>query len=246
MRKYIHPSVWLGGLYIGIACRLLSAWIRRGIAQKGTICRLDDMVFLMKPLQYTLLMTLPLLISTYSMYRHEFSYLYLIRYHSWKNLWIWQIKRSMINAILYAAFLILIVVISQNGSGLSIYNWNKPGSYFFFQTYHILPLHAAEVILYLFFMCAVRNFIIENILLFSIWQNSFLQGIIFLCMINCFEIVQKKYRIFYWLISSDYSIWIDQNSRITMFAVTGIYLLAGYRLFQYCINKKELTEHEKT
>lgn len=229
---------------MGLVFYLLLSELRRGTYGKGGLCRLDYGVFLMTPLKYALLMMLPLIISTYLMYRHEFSYSFVIRYGSWRNLWICQIKKSVVSSILYAVFLMGWVYLE--GSGLPLYNWNTQNSYYFGQTYHVLRLHPAEVIGYVFLMCVIRNIIMENILLFFMWQKSFLLGVVFLCALNCFEIVQKKYRVFYWLISPDYAIWTSQNRRIAMFVGAGCYFLAGYLLFRVCINKKELAGHERT
>lgn len=241
MKKYIHNSVWFGSLYIGIAFSLLYTGIRRNAYLKGDICKLDYGVFLMKPLQYTLLMTLPLILSTYLMYRNEFSYAFVIRWESWQKLLLWQRKKSMVSSFFYAAVFIGLVCLTNKR--IPIYNWNIQGSYYFFQTHRTLSLHSAEVIFYLFLMCGIRNFIIENILLFSIWKNSFLQGVGCICGISCFEIAQRKYQVLYRLISSDYPIWADPNSRLEIFMVTGGYFLIGYFLFRICISKKEIIEH---
>lgn len=229
---------------MGVVLHLFYAEMRKRAYLKGAICRLDYGVFLMSPLRYAVLMFLPLMISTFLMYRHEFSYSFVLRYGSWKNLLFRQLKKSAGISFLYAVFLIGWVCLTERR--LPVYNWDIQGSYYFFQTHSILLLHPAEVVLYVCLMCVIRNVIIINILLFSLWQNSFLQGVVFLCVINCFEIVQKKYRIFYWLISPDYTVWTNQNSRIEMFAITGIYFLIGYLLFRHCINKKELAGHGKT
>lgn len=240
MKKYLHNSIWFGSLYMGIAFFLLYTGIHRNTYLEGTICRLDYGVFFMKPLQYTLLLVIPLIFNTYLMNRHNFSYSFIIRYESWKQLCFWQIKKSMIHSFFYAAFFVVLVCLVDRK--IPIYNWNMQNSYYFSKAHQILQLPLIEVILYLFLFCGIRNFIIESILLFFMWKNSFLQGMICVCGLSCLEIAQKKYQILFRLISFDYTIWIDQTSRVRMLIGIAFYFLIGYVLFEYYINKKEIIE----
>ncbi|MCX4269951.1 MAG: hypothetical protein OSJ62_15010 [Lachnospiraceae bacterium] len=242
MKKYFPNVIGFGGLFMGIVFYLLCKKIYRNIYFERGLCRLDYGVFIMKPLHYTLLMMFPLLFTVYLMHRHEFSYSFVIRCGSWRQLLSRQIKTNMISSFFYAAFFVGFIFLADRK--IPFYNWNIQGSYYFSQNHFILSLPAAEVVCYLFLICGVRNFIIEGILLFSLWNHSFLQGIGCICGISCFEIAQQKYKIFYRLISFDYTLWANQNERLELLLAVFFYIFIGYLLFRSCINKKEIIKIE--
>ncbi len=205
----------------------------------------DGCVYMMRPLRYSIVVVVPMILQTFFSFRYQFSTAYVLRYHRWQELLHAQWKQCAVQALLYAGIFIAFCCLMQYGSGVPFYNWDMENSYFAWQAKTTMLLHPAEVIGYLWLMCAIRNFFIQSILLFFMWLNAFLPGVMLLCVISCFEIAQAKVRIFYWLISPDYSVWSSRGYRIDMMIGICLYIMLGIKAYRYVLRRKELLAIEK-
>ena len=120
------------------------------------------------------------------------------------------------------------------------------GSYFYEKTERISEIGNIEFLMIVFIVSFIRNLIMSEIVLFSVWKkNTPIYGVIIVCIVICFESIMAKYPILFRLFAVDYRMWVEQSFRIQMLiglvVYTGIFVICLKRI----VRKKELMRNEK-
>ena len=225
---------------IVIGSKILSMFPLRGAA----FCVRNFFVLMMSPLWYSLLFLIPITITTISIIKHDFLPVCIIQNDSWKSLLWKQQKKLVFQSIWYTISFFSIVFFLTKGMRLE--NWNQMGSYFYQKTQRISEITTLEFFIILFILCLIRNYLIGDVILLSIWKKATpIYGVILLCCIICFEIVIVKFPIFLRLFTVDYIMWIEKNMRIQMVIGFFIYITIFSIGFQKMIKKKEWIRYER-
>lgn len=202
-------------------------------------CKIDCCIHMMRPLKYSVIMLIPLVTEVQQTFEKELSYAVVLRRGAWKRVFVQQMKQIVLSSSVYAVVFIMCIFLWNRG--LSLLNWDVKESCFYDETHKLVLLNKLLVISATLVICITRNVILQSIVLLSLWCFcTFLPGILLICFISCFEIVQMKIGLFYWLFSSDYRIWISRMLRIMMILGACIYAAVLYILFMVAIKKKEL------
>lgn len=201
----------------------------------------DVCVFLMQPLNYTMIMILPIILTSFRISKFDFIYNFTIRQNSWKQIWKKQIKQIAIMSLVFALFFVICIVIFSLGKKIPLFNWNVKQSFFFWRTEIILNFSAAEIYIYFLVCCFLRNFILQNIILLLEWFGiPRLIGVICIIVISLDEAVRGMDRLVSRLITADYAVWTNSSYRIETVIQTLVYFFMGYILYQIAINRKEI------
>lgn len=229
-------------IYIGFSINQIN-----GInAYQDIFCILDCYVFMMSPMFYMTLIVFPIIITLSFSTKHDFMAIRITKYNSWKQLLKMQEGKILIYSVIYALIFMLVVGIIGQFSVKAGFNWNVEQSYFYMKSETTTNMGLVELLMFLFLMCVIRNVIIQNILLISLWvKNNIIYGIIAVFCIIFFEMNQPLMSMLLKLYSADYYIWSRQALRLRMVYGVLIYCLIGIIIFRFITSNKEVIVIEK-
>ncbi len=213
---------------------------------KERMCLLDCYILMMNSMPYMVMVVLPLIITfSYSM-RHDFMALHITKYKSWRQLLITQEMKVLLYSVIYALIFMVLVAIFAHFKVKEFFNWKEVQSYFYMKTNITTNMKLFEILILFFFLCVIRNFIIQNLFLLSIWiKNNILYGIIAVLAILFMEMNGTKTSLLFRIFSLDYYIWNSYILRINMILGAIIYYLIISISFYYITANKELTDGKK-
>ena len=206
--------------------------------QSEIFCRRDVFVTMTYPLWYSLIFLLPITITTISLVKYDFLPMCVIQNHSWKSLLWKQQKKIGMQSLFYSS--VFLVVIFFWTSGMTVSNWERMGSYFYQKTDSTSQVITIEFFIIIFIVCFIRNYIMGQVLLLSLWKKATpVYGVLLLCGIICFEMAIAKYPILLRLFTIDYFMWVDKTMRIKIVGGVLFYSIIFGIWFRQIVKKKE-------
>lgn len=213
---------------------------------KESYCILDCFVFMMSPIYYMLMVVFPLILTFSFSTKNDFVAVHITKYNSWKHYLKVQEYKVFVYSILYACIFMLVVGIIGSIRVKADFNWNIEQSFFYMKSETTTNMSFIELLLVFLLICIIRNFIIQNILLASLWlKNNILYGIIAVFSIVFFELNQPKMGVLLRLYSLDYYIWSRQVLRLRMVYGVFVYVFIGIIAFYFITSRKEVIQIEK-
>lgn len=228
--------ILLAFIYIGF---LIYIFLKNTKIGGNLFCKADYLVNMMAPLNYFVVIVVPLVLHTFATFRTDFILSGILRYDSWKEILKKQEYEVLVLSICYALFLVVWnwIIFEK----IPIYNWNQIESYFYYKTDSVLKLHYSEVFIAILIMSVIRNFVIQNIVLIVWWQQkSPFIGILLACGIVICEIAKGKFMVLCNLITPTYYIWQFQDLRVKMVIGVSIYLILFCIGYSFILKKKEV------
>lgn len=213
---------------------------------KERMCLLDCYVLMMNSMPYMLMIVLPLIITFSYSTRHDFIALHITKYKCWRQLLKIQEMKILLYSVIYALIFMVLIAIITHLQVRELFNWRTEQSLFYMKTNITTNMKFSEILLLFFLLCVIRNFIIQNLFLLSLWRkNNILYGIIAVFVILFIEMNGHKTGLLFRMFSLDYYIWNNYRLRINMILGAIIYCLVISISFYYITANKELTDVKK-
>lgn len=215
-------------------------------AYQEVYCLLDCYVLMMSPLFYLGMMSLPIIFTFLCCTKHDFMAMRITKYPSWDYILKMQEGKLLVYSVLYAGIFMGMIALFAHFSVKTDFNWNLEQSYFYMQAETTTSMSYVELLFFFFILCVLRNFVMQNLLLLSLWgKNNSIYGIAAIFGIAIFELNNPKIRLLFQLFSPNYYIWSRQFLRYRMLFGVPVYALLGWVVFRMILARQEVLGNEK-
>lgn len=227
-------------LQIGIVYLILFTWIEMALAwdPNPAYCKMDFIINILSRIKFFILFFPPTIFVFLFSSMKDFNLFRVSRLKSRRNIWRSQVKRSLIHSVILATVFMLVALGCLPNE--KNYNWDVNNSVYAFLTGGTLKYPAIVVLLIIYFCILLELFLIQSILLLSLWwKNTCTYGVILVCMIKISEVGGFQYGIIVNRIIAGYRLWSHPWKQVIGVTFIGLFVLIMWMLYKLLVGKKE-------